>query len=179
MIQKEQGPALQTGMVPEPEGASDMLVVSEINRSMWSIVINDALKKADGKIGGYRFRGVSLVKDGKDILVAQGIWNEKEAQAVKDGVKDNKPSFDDYSEYSPKEGVKRFTFHTDREVIKYLIEKKTFIKGKNSNNVGPYELAYYPILGQIEELPINLDIYFLESFKKGHNCVAIDVSDRK
>jgi hypothetical protein len=180
MAKIENGQALQTGVVPEPKGATDMLVVSEINRSMWSTVINDALKKADGKIGKYRFMGVSLLINGKDILVAQGIWDEKEAQAVKDGIKDNKPSTDDYSEYSPKEGVKRITFYSNTEVINYLIENKTFVKGENSNDTGPYKLTYYPILGKIEELPINLDIYLLkESHKAGLTLFVMDLSDRK
>lgn len=179
MITPEQESALQIGVAPELKGVSDMFVVSEINRSMWSSAINNALEKAGGKIGEYRFMGVSLLINGKDILIAQGIWNKDEATKVKDGIKDNKPKTDDYSEYELKTGVNRITFTSNTEVINHLIENKAFVKGKNPNDKGPYKLTYYPILGQIKELPINLDIHLLESSKKGYTFVAMDVSDRK
>lgn len=180
MTKPELGPAPKTRMIPEPEILNDdKLVILPDRRSMWSCAINNALEKAGGEIGKYRFMGVSLVINGRDILLAQGIWNEVEANKVKDGIKDNKPKTDDYSEYELKTGVNRITFTSNTEVINHLIENKTFVKGKNSNDKGPYKLTYYPIFGQIKELPINLDIHLLESSKKGYTFVAMDVSNRK
>jgi len=153
---------------------SDELVVSENNRSIWGLVINNVLRKAGGEIGEYRFRGISLEINGKDLLLAQGIWNEKEAEEVKTGVKDNKPRNEDYSELGNVEnGGKRITFTSKTEVIDYLVANGLFVQ-KGDPKKKEYRLTCFPILWYTKS-PLKYDIRLCESFKKGYTFFVMDI----
>ncbi|MFH1970814.1 MAG: hypothetical protein ABIJ05_00300 [Patescibacteria group bacterium] len=161
---------LKNSITPELKASSDGgLTTSENNRSVWGFAINSVLKNAKGKIGEFRFRDVSLDINGKDILIAQGIWTKEEAEGVKGRVVNNKPDIKDY--FNNGEEDESFIFTSNTKVIKYLIKKQLFQKGTNSNGEEKYRLIHFPILGHNDKYPINIDIYPSKSYKK--DCILV------
>lgn len=158
------------------------LTICENNSPIWGYIINHTLEKAEeGKIEEYRYRSILLKKDGKELILAQGIWNLEEALEIKDRIKDNKLETSDYWDYEDKDKDKRLIlFRCDTEVFNYLVEKKVFVKKDKTTNDGKDFRLYYPnLLGEKNKTLLEIDIHPMkQADKKDCILLLIDIFTR-
>ena len=155
------------------------LTICENNSPIWGYIINHTLEKAEGKIEEYRYRSILLKKDGKELVLAQGIWNLEEALEIKDRIKDNKLETSDYWDYEDKDR-RLILFSCDTKVFNYLVEKKVFVEeDKTANGKKDFRLYYPNLLGEKNKTLLEIDIHSMkQADKKDYMFLLIDIFTR-
>jgi len=156
------------------------LTICENNSPIWGYIINQTLEKAEeGKIEEYRYRSILLKKDGKELVLAQGIWNLEEALEIKDRIKDNKLETSDYWDYEDKDR-RLILFSCDTKVFNYLVEKKVFVEeDKTANGKKDFRLYYPNLLGEKNKTLLEIDIHSMkQADKKDYMFLLIDIFTR-
>lgn len=150
------------------------LKISENNSPIWGRVINEKLSNAGDEIEKYRYMSISTEKNGRDIYLAQGIWNLSEALEIKNRFKNNKPDIFDYFS-NENEFNELITFNTESKVVEYLVNNGVFVKDKTTKNVEKYKIFYPQLLGSENKESLEINIYPYKSSKKDHVLLFMNI----
>ena len=153
---------------------NDELKISENNSPIWGRVINEKLKSAEGKIGEYRYMSISVEKNGRDLYLAQGIWNLTEASEIKKRFKNNKPDISDYFGNGD-ENNEWISFTCNKKVFKYLNNNGVFVKDKNSKDGEKYKIFYPQLLGLEDKDSLEINVYPYKSSKEDYALLFMNI----
>jgi hypothetical protein len=145
----------------------------EDNSSIWGLVINKSLEKAKGKAGQFRFMTISTENNNINVPLAHGIWSIEGAKIVANRMINNNLACRDYSEYTlkdistKKETKNGFCFKCDKDVFKFLIKNRVFIKTLNPKKKNEHEIFYPKLMGENMDT-IDIKIYPVNSSLPGY-----------
>lgn len=151
------------------------VVINEENNSIWGLLINEKLKKAEDKINEYRFMSISLKEDGSERELGQGIWTLKEAIDISKRLGRKTLSQFDYSEYEYNK-VKCFCFDIKPEVFDYLVEKNVFVLSDSEEK--RFTIEYPQLFGERESV-LDISISVFDFLKEGCQEIIFQISSKK
>jgi len=139
------------------------IFVDQDDSSIWGLMINRCLQKANKKIRKHRFMTISTEINNINVPLAHGIWSVEGASVIANRIIKNNLASGDYSEYvlkdrnTNKKTERGFCFKCDNHVFRHLVRNEVFTKTLNPTKKNEYTILYPRIMGEnMNAIDINL-----------------------